>query len=317
MSSKLTAVLACVILVSVILAGCGSDSDPSGPQDNDPNVSITYPPDGSVIGSTVEVVANATDSRSVAVVEFYVDGALALSDSTSPYTYVWDAVCTLMGSAHSIHAVAYDNASNPATSDTITVHSRWRTIITDGDEVRDCNVKSVAVRSTETSLEFRVEMYEGWPGSYTGVDGAHFGLFLDTDCDVLTGMSEATGLHYAPNDIGADYFASVGYEGDFVATWNDSIYWELDGVYEYLSISDNSYYFEAGVALEDLSWPSAIDIVAVNISSFWDWAPDTGHARYEVTGDYIEGTTRRTVASTAAPSPNDGRPKPLSTGKKE
>ena len=315
MLSRLIAVIVCGIFVSVILVGCSSTSNPSGAQNDGPDVAITYPPDNSVIGSTVDVVADATDSRSVAVVEFYVDGALALSDSTSPYAYAWDAVCTLLGSAHQIHATAYDDVGNSTTSDTITVHSRWRTIIEDGDEARDCNVKSIAVRSTETLLEFRVEMYGGWvdPHAYP----LDCGLFLDTDCDTLTGMSEASGFGYAPNDIGADYLALVGLEGDVIAAWNDSTAWGVVADYEYVNITGNSDYFEAGVALEDLSWPSAIDIVVANISDFWDWAPDTGHVRYEVTGDYIEGATSRIGTSAPAPTPNDGRPTPLMSGKTE
>jgi hypothetical protein len=310
--------LVCVVFVSSILAGCSSTSDPSGPQDDGPDASIAYPPDNSVIGSTVEVAVSVTDNRSVACVDFYVDDALALSDSTSPYAYTWDAVCTPLASAHQIRAIAYDEAGDSGAPDSITVHSRWRTIIEDDDETRYCNLKRVCLRSTETLIEFRVEMYEGWVDPYAAWGALDCGLFLDTDCDTLTGLSEASGFGYAPNDIGADYLALVGWEGTQVAVWNDSTYWSGSASYDYLNLTDNSDCFEAGIALGDISWPSAIDIVAANLSDAWDWAPDTGHASYEITADFIPGvTTSRIRESAPSPVPNDGRPMPLTRWRTE
>ena len=317
MLSRLIAVLACIVLVSATLTGCSSTSDPSGPQDDGPDASISYPPDNSVIDTTVEVTVCVTEGRSVACVDFYADNVLALSDSTSPYVYVWDAACSLPASAHGIRAVAYDERGRSGAPDTITVHSRWREVITDGDEFRDCNLKSISVRSTATLLEFRVEVYEGWVDAYDPTTGVHFALFMDTDCDSLTGMNESSGGGYAPNDIGAEFAASAGIEGDAVLAWSDSTYWGLAFAYEYIDISDNRDYFEAGISLENLSWPPAVDIVGVFLSSIWDWAPDTGHATYEITGDFIEGTTSRIAASTPASIPTDGRPMPLLHGKTE
>ena len=53
-------------------------------------------------------------------VEFYVDGALKSTDTTSPYSYSWDSTSVANGS-HSLTAKAYDAALNVGTSAAVNV----------------------------------------------------------------------------------------------------------------------------------------------------------------------------------------------------
>jgi hypothetical protein len=88
-----------------------------------PTVSITAPANNATLaaGSNVNVTVNASDSASsVAKVEYYVDGSLSGTVSTSPFTYVWNTTGLALG-AHTVQAKAYDTFNNTASSSTINV----------------------------------------------------------------------------------------------------------------------------------------------------------------------------------------------------
>jgi hypothetical protein len=57
----------------------------------------------------------------VTKVEFYVDGALNGTATSSPYTSSWNTTALTNGSSHTIYSKAYDAAGNVGTSSTITV----------------------------------------------------------------------------------------------------------------------------------------------------------------------------------------------------
>jgi Bacterial Ig domain len=85
-----------------------------------PATSITAPANGATVSGTVSVTASASDNVGVTKVEFYLDGALRTTDTTSPYSWSWDTT-TFANSAHSLVAKAYDAAGNVGTSATVTV----------------------------------------------------------------------------------------------------------------------------------------------------------------------------------------------------
>jgi hypothetical protein len=85
-----------------------------------PTVSVTSPTNGSTVSGTVTVNATASDSVGVTKVEFYVDGALRSTDTSSPYSYSWNTT-TFANSSHTIVAKAYDAANNVGTSSNVTV----------------------------------------------------------------------------------------------------------------------------------------------------------------------------------------------------
>jgi hypothetical protein len=91
-----------------------------------PTVSITSPTAGAIVNGTVAINATSADNTGgsgINKVEFYVDGTLAGSDTTSPYSFSWNTTALAFGTSHTLSAKAYDNVT-PAhitTSSTVTV----------------------------------------------------------------------------------------------------------------------------------------------------------------------------------------------------
>ena len=85
-----------------------------------PTTSITAPVGGSTVSGTVSVTASASDNVGVTKVEFYLDGVLKSTDTTSPYAWSWDTTGTPNG-AHSLTSKAYDAALNVGTSAAVSV----------------------------------------------------------------------------------------------------------------------------------------------------------------------------------------------------
>jgi hypothetical protein len=72
-----------------------------------PAVAITSPSDQSSVGSSVTVVAAASDTSGISRVEFYVDWALQTTATGSPYEFTWSNGTT---GSHTVTAMAYSNA---------------------------------------------------------------------------------------------------------------------------------------------------------------------------------------------------------------
>jgi subtilisin family serine protease len=85
-----------------------------------PTVALTSPLSGSALRGAVTLTATATDAGGVAKVDFLVDGVAIASDTTSPYTTVWDTALAAAGS-HSLAARAWDVAGNLANSVAVAV----------------------------------------------------------------------------------------------------------------------------------------------------------------------------------------------------
>lgn len=97
------------------------DNCASPPDTIAPVVSVTAPANNASITGTVSVTANATDDVAVSRVEFYIDGTLKGTDTSSPYAYSLVA-STLTPGTHTISAKAYDPAGNVTTSTIINVN---------------------------------------------------------------------------------------------------------------------------------------------------------------------------------------------------
>ena len=95
------------------VGGGGGDTTP-------PTTSITAPANGATVSGTVSVTASASDDVGVTSVEFYIDGSLVATDTTSPYSYSWNTTAVANGS-HSIYSRASDAAGNSGTSATVNV----------------------------------------------------------------------------------------------------------------------------------------------------------------------------------------------------
>ena len=89
-------------------SGGGGDTTP-------PTTSITAPLSGATVSGTTTVTASASDNVGVTKVEFYLDGVLQSTDTTSPYSWSWNTTTAANGS-HSLTSKAYDAALNVGTS---------------------------------------------------------------------------------------------------------------------------------------------------------------------------------------------------------
>ena len=85
-----------------------------------PSTSITAPASGATVSSIVSVAASATDNIGVTKVEFWLDGILQSTDTTSPYAWSWDTATATNGT-HSLQSKAYDAANNVGSSASISV----------------------------------------------------------------------------------------------------------------------------------------------------------------------------------------------------
>jgi hypothetical protein len=85
-----------------------------------PTTSITAPASGATVSSVVSVTAAASDNVGVTRVEFWLDGVLKATDTSSPYAWSWDTATATNGS-HSLQSKAYDAANNVGTSTSVSV----------------------------------------------------------------------------------------------------------------------------------------------------------------------------------------------------
>ncbi|MDD5529999.1 MAG: Ig-like domain-containing protein [bacterium] len=102
-----------VVFFVVLLTGCKSRDTES------PEVIITYPPNNIYIEGTLEIKAEAIDNIKIKKVEFYIDGDLFSTDTTTPYS----SLCSVSSNpnSHTIFAKAYDNEDNYGLSDIVNV----------------------------------------------------------------------------------------------------------------------------------------------------------------------------------------------------
>ncbi len=85
-----------------------------------PTVSLTAPLDSSTVSGPVTVTANASDNVAVTKVEFYLDGVLAATDTSSPHSFAWNTLTATNG-LHTLSAKAYDAANNSTSTQNIQV----------------------------------------------------------------------------------------------------------------------------------------------------------------------------------------------------
>jgi hypothetical protein len=81
-----------------------------------PTVSITAPANNATVSGNVTITANAADNVGVTKVEFYVDGTLKNTDTSSPYASNAIDTTALSNALHTLTAKAYDAANNSSTA---------------------------------------------------------------------------------------------------------------------------------------------------------------------------------------------------------
>jgi regulation of enolase protein 1 (concanavalin A-like superfamily) len=80
-----------------------------------PTVALTYPAEAATLSGVASLGAAASDQFGVARVEFWIDGVLAATDSSSPYGFSWNTTGVANGT-HTLQARAIDTAGNAAGS---------------------------------------------------------------------------------------------------------------------------------------------------------------------------------------------------------
>lgn len=85
-----------------------------------PTVALSSPASNATVSGTVLVAASASDNVAVTKVEFYVNGILQTSDTTSPYVYSW-ITSSLATGTYTLMAKVYDAAGNVGQSNSVTV----------------------------------------------------------------------------------------------------------------------------------------------------------------------------------------------------
>ena len=109
------------IAVRVTYQGGSSEPPPPPPPDTTPpSVSITSPAGGASVSGTTTISASASDNVGVTRVDFFVDGVLLSSDTSSPYSASWNTT-SATNATHSLTARAFDAANNQTTSGAVSV----------------------------------------------------------------------------------------------------------------------------------------------------------------------------------------------------
>lgn len=158
---------------------------PAPPSDTTaPTIAISQPADGSELGGTVTVAADATDDTQVNKVEFLVDGVVRWTDTTAPYEF------NLITSAysdgpHSIAAKAYDSASNVGQSSL--VHVTFK------NQTSSCTTSAPSYAQYTTVLNLaNATSYKVWT-RYASSSPATVYLTVDGGCPMELSLDSASG----------------------------------------------------------------------------------------------------------------------------
>lgn len=93
---------------------------PSSPDVAPPTVEITYPNDGDTFdaGADFTITVEATDDKGVVSIDLYNNGTKQSTDNAAPWS--WDVQDIPEGS-YEFHVIAFDQAGNEATSNSVTI----------------------------------------------------------------------------------------------------------------------------------------------------------------------------------------------------
>jgi hypothetical protein len=143
------------------------DYTPNTPDVTAPTCDITAPTNGEVVYKTKSVQVTATDDRQVAYVDFFVDGALAYTDSAAPFSFPWDTT-TVADGAHILDATAYDGAGNfdTATQIGVTVDQSAAPLV---DTIRYAVIAGVSDYKAISDLSYCDEDATDWYNYLIGI----------------------------------------------------------------------------------------------------------------------------------------------------
>ncbi|MEP7154423.1 MAG: Ig-like domain-containing protein [Betaproteobacteria bacterium] len=190
---------------------------------------------------TITFSATASDAVGVTKVEFYVDGVLKGTDTTSPYSFAFNSTTVANGS-HSLTAKAYDAANNIGTSSAVS--------FTVSNTVSDTTAPTVSASSSGTSgtITFsatasdavgvtKVEFYVD--GVLKGTDTTSPYAFAFDSTTVANGSHSLTAKAYdAANNIGTSSAVSFSVSNAAGTTFNET---ESNGTVATANVVAHSY----------------------------------------------------------------------------
>lgn len=192
-----------------------------------------------------------------------------------------------------------ETTSDPApTSDTVKSENHptneWDLLINDSrsDDEPELGVDKVYAQHTSDTLYFKTEFH----GDFSAHDDIDLAYFLDTDQDRSTGLNNDTENWYYMADIGADYAAVAGLEGDGVWSWTGTTWDENSEEFAYADFDYDADTVVVGIDRANIDNPDSIDILVGNaMTSPWDYAPDRGEG--SVTYDFSSSDENGAVTS--------------------
>ncbi|MCE1204422.1 MAG: M4 family metallopeptidase [Holophagaceae bacterium] len=137
---------------------------------------------------TITLSATATDNVGVTKVEFYIDGALVGSDTTSPYSVTYNSA-NLANGTHSLVAKAYDAAGNIGTSTAVSFSTSNTSTGTTFNEVESNNTRATANVVGDT-----VNKIVGYMSATTDID--YFKVNVQPGKSITINMTGPTGVDY-------------------------------------------------------------------------------------------------------------------------
>jgi beta-lactamase superfamily II metal-dependent hydrolase len=166
------------------------DDAPPAPDTTPPATAITAPGAGSTVSGTVSVTASASDNVGVARVEFYLDGALQLTDTVAPYGWSWDTKTAANG-AHSLACSAFDAAGNRGDSAPVSV-----TV----DNAADATPPSAPASLTATGGQKRITLQ--WTASTDNVGVTGYQVWSATSASgPFAQIASTTGTSYTDTGL--------------------------------------------------------------------------------------------------------------------
>jgi len=137
---------------------------------------------------TITLSATATDNVGVTKVEFYIDGALVGSDTTSPYSVTYNSA-NLANGTHSLVAKAYDAAGNIGSSTAVSFTTSNTSTGTTFNEAESNNTRATANVVGDT-----VNKIVGYMSTTTDID--YFKLNVQPGKSITINMTGPTGVDY-------------------------------------------------------------------------------------------------------------------------
>ncbi|MFC1679757.1 Ig-like domain-containing protein [Elusimicrobiota bacterium] len=129
-----------------------------------PTVSISTPVAGSTVTKTIVVGVDAAGDAGITKVEFYINGALKGTDTTSPYAYSWNTLGVADGT-HTLTAKAYDSLLNAAEHSIGVIVLNGRRPHGHHDMADHRMIAGWTCDSDDYSQPLKVHIYDGDPGT--------------------------------------------------------------------------------------------------------------------------------------------------------